>query len=140
LNAAFARAEQHVAGWQTISLRLAGSPTAPAVFTIDQGSAGQPQKRGTLTLDRRTTQVVRWETYADTSRGRQLRTWLRFAHTGEIYGLTGQTIAGLVSLGSAVLVYTGLFLALRRFLAWRARRVARVQANGRLDREQQSAA
>ena len=35
--------------------------------------------------------------------GRRLRTWLRFAHTGEVYGLVGQTIAGLVSFGGAVL-------------------------------------
>ena len=46
----------------------------------------------------------------------------RFVHTGEYYGLTGQTIAGLVSAGGAVLVYTGVALALRRFGAWRRRR------------------
>jgi uncharacterized iron-regulated membrane protein len=39
---------------------------------------------------------------------------LRFAHTGEVLGLTGQTLAGLVSLASVVLVYTGIALALRR--------------------------
>jgi uncharacterized iron-regulated membrane protein len=140
LNVAWTRAEQQVAGWKTITLRVPASPSAPAVFTIDQGNAGQPQKRGTLTLDRRSGNVVRWETFADTSRGRQLRSWLRFAHTGEIYGLVGQTIAGLVSVGGAVLVYTGLFLALRRFLAWRKRRTDRVDAAAALDREEQSAA
>jgi uncharacterized iron-regulated membrane protein len=124
LNAAWTRAENQVSGWKTISLRVPMSPTMPAVFTIDQGYAGQPQKRGTLTLNRANGEVVRWETFDSLSRGRQLRSWLRFSHTGEYYGLVGQTIAGLVSLGGAVLVYTGLALALRRFLAWRKRKSA----------------
>ena len=42
------------------------------------------------------------------------RMWIRFIHTGEQYGLVGSTIAGLASLASALLVYTGLALALRR--------------------------
>ena len=48
--------------------------------------------------------------------------WLRFAHTGEWYGLTGQTIAGIVTFGSLVLVWTGVALSLRRFTAWLTRR------------------
>jgi uncharacterized iron-regulated membrane protein len=91
------------------------------VFTIDEGTGGQPQKRATLTLNRATAEVVRWEPFASLSPGRQIRSWLRFAHTGEVYGLVGQTIAGLVSLGASVLVYTGLLLAFRRLLAWRVR-------------------
>jgi uncharacterized iron-regulated membrane protein len=91
---------------------------APAVFTIDAGTGGQPQKRGTLTLDRSTADVVRWEPYSSLSTGRQIRTWLRFAHTGEVYGLAGQTIAGVASLGGVVLVVTGLALAARRLRAW----------------------
>ena len=35
--------------------------------------------------------------------------------------MTGQTLAGLVTAGGAVLVWTGLALALRRFTAWRKR-------------------
>jgi uncharacterized iron-regulated membrane protein len=66
--------------------------------------------------------VERCETFADQSRGRRLRSWLRFAHTGEYYGLAGQTIAGLVSAGGAVLVWTGIALALRRLLSWIGRR------------------
>jgi hypothetical protein len=53
-----------------------------------------------------------------------MRSILRFAHTGEVLGITGQTIAGLVSLGSVILAWTGIALALRRFLTWR-RRLAR---------------
>jgi uncharacterized iron-regulated membrane protein len=46
---------------------------------------------------------------------------MRFAHTGELGGLAGEFVAGLVCLGGAFLVYTGLALSLRRFLAWRTR-------------------
>ena len=92
------------------------------VFTIDQGTAASRSKRGTLTLDRATGAVVKWEPFASNSPGRRLRTMLRFAHTGEVLGLPGQTIAGIASAGGAVLVYTGLALSLRRFVAWRRRR------------------
>jgi uncharacterized iron-regulated membrane protein len=140
LNAAWARAETQVSDWQSISLRVPTSAAMPAVFTIDRGYAGQPQLRGTLTLNRATSEVVRWETFDALSRGRQLRSWLRFSHTGEYYGLTGQTIAGLVSAGGAVLVYTGLALALRRFLAWRKRRSVASTATEAVDTERQSTA
>jgi hypothetical protein len=73
-------------------------------------------------LDRATGEVARWEPFLSYTRGRQLRSILRFAHTGEVAGIVGQTIAGLVSTGGAVLVITGLALAIRRFLAWVARR------------------
>jgi uncharacterized iron-regulated membrane protein len=140
LNAAWTRAENQVSGWKTISLRVPTAPAMPAVFTIDQGYAGQPQKRGTLTLNRATGEVVRWETFDSLSRGRQLRSWLRFSHTGEYYGLIGQTIAGLVSAGGAVLVYTGLALALRRFLAWRKRKSAATATEAVASERQSTAA
>jgi uncharacterized iron-regulated membrane protein len=114
----WARAEQQVPGWRSINLRLPSSPAGPAVFAIDSGNGGQPQLRSTLTLDLRTADVVRWEPFESQSAGRRLRSWSRFTHTGEYYGLIGQTIAGLVSAGAVVLVYTGLALAFRRFTAW----------------------
>ena len=74
------------------------------------------------------TLLVRWEPYSNNSLGRRMRSWLRFAHTGEVYGLVGQTVAALASAGGALLVYTGLALALRRLLAWLSRRRALVAA------------
>ena len=121
IDALWARAERQVPGWRSISFRLPTGADAPFVFTIDEGTGGQPQKRATLTLNRSTAEVERWEPFASLSSGRQLRSWLRFAHTGEVYGIAGQTIAGLVSLGASVLVFTGLLLAIRRLLAWRVR-------------------
>jgi uncharacterized iron-regulated membrane protein len=121
LNSAWAVAEQQVSDWNIISMQLTAA-NAPLTFNIDRGNGGQPQKRGQLTVDRNTGQVTKWEPFSTNTRGRQLRTILRFAHTGEVLGVVGQTIAGIVSAGGAVLVWTGLALALRRLLAWRARR------------------
>jgi uncharacterized iron-regulated membrane protein len=121
LDAAYARAQSQVPAWRTITARIAGGPKAPFVFTVDEGYGGQPQKRDTLTVNR-AAEIEKSEKFSDLSRGRQLRSWLRFAHTGEIYGLTGQTIAGIVSAGGVVLVYTGLALAFRRLVSWIRRR------------------
>ena len=127
LNSAWARAEQQVNDWQSISMQLPTATGAPLTFNIDRGNGGQPQKRAQLVLDRATNNVVRWEPFSTYTRGRQLRSILRFAHTGEVIGVAGQTIAALVSSGGAVLVITGLALAIRRLLGWRARRAKYMQ-------------
>ena len=102
-------------------MRLPKDANAPLAFSIDAGTGGEPQKRETLTLDR-SGQVTKLERFSDNTKGRRWRLWMRFAHTGEYYGLVGQTIAGLASLGACFLVYTGLALTWRRFQAWQARR------------------
>ncbi len=122
LEPAWARAERQVDGWRTIGARFGGNPNAPLTFTIDRGTGGQPQLRGTLTIDRATAEAVKWEPFETQTTGRRLRTFLRFAHTGEFFGIAGQTIAGLASAGAVVLVWTGISLALRRFRTWRGRR------------------
>jgi len=126
LDTAWLRAEQQVSDWQSISLPL--SNASQLTFNIDSGTGGQPQKRAQLVLDRATGEVVRWEPFSSYTRGRQLRSILRFAHTGEVLGIAGQTIAGAVSMGGAMLVLTGLCLALRRFFAWLAKRAKSKQS------------
>jgi len=122
LNNLWSRAEQQVEGWRTINVRVPESNRAPVVFAIDKGDGGQPQLRSTLTLDRATGEVVTFEAFDDQSLGRRLRSISRFAHTGEVLGIPGQTIAGLATAGSVVLVWTGLALAWRRWRAWMKRR------------------
>ena len=95
-------------------------PREPAVFSIDSSSGGQPQLRATLTLDRQSAAVIRWETFADQTPGRRARTLARFTHTGESLGLAGQTIAAAASAGATVLVVTGMAMAIRRLLRRRA--------------------
>ncbi|HEX8211164.1 MAG TPA: PepSY-associated TM helix domain-containing protein [Longimicrobium sp.] len=125
VDALWPRVTQRVPGWRIITLNLPRKPDAPFVFSIDRGNGGEPHKRAQLTLDRATGRETKWEPFAATSTGRRMRSILRFAHTGEVLGIPGQTLAGLVSLGAAFLVWTGLSLSLRRFSAWRGRRRAR---------------
>ncbi|HEX6163934.1 MAG TPA: PepSY-associated TM helix domain-containing protein [Vicinamibacterales bacterium] len=122
VDAAWSAAQSRVPEWRTMTTRLATTEKAPIVVTVDEGYGGQPQLRTTFTVDRATGDVVKAEDFSSLSSGRRARSWLRFAHTGEIYGLTGQTVAGLATAGGAFLVYTGIALALRRLSAWFKRR------------------
>ena len=122
VDASWSAAQEDIPAWRTMTTRFATSPSAPVVVTVDEGYSGQPQMRTTLTFDRASAAVAKRETFESLSPGRRLRSWLRFAHTGEIYGLTGQTVAGVVTAGGAVLVYSGVALALRRLTSWLRRR------------------
>ncbi len=125
LDKLFARASLQVPGWTTISLRLPDNSAGPLTLSIDRGNGGRPDLRSQLTLDRATGEIVRWEPFSSYNRGRQLRAWARFSHTGEAGGvLLGQTLAAMVSLGASLLVFTGLSLAVRRLLAWKGRRAS----------------
>jgi uncharacterized iron-regulated membrane protein len=123
LNTVWARAES-VDGWQTLALRVPSARDRRALVTVDRGTGGQPQRRVQLTFERATGAIVSSEPFQSLSAGRRLRSILRFAHTGEVLGLAGQTIAGGASFGAVMLVYSGLALSLRRFAAWRRRRIA----------------
>lgn len=122
LDDLWARAERQMEGWQSISMQLPLAENAPVSFTLDAGTGGEPQKRAQLVLNRATGEVVRWEPFSSYTTGRRMRSWLRFAHTGEVGGILGQSIAATASAGGAFLVFTGLALAWRRFRSWLARR------------------
>ena len=74
-----------------------------------------PLSRSTLTVTTSKAQVVEWKPFTSLNLGRQVRSWLRWIHTGEAAGWIGQLIAGVASTGAVVLVWTGLSLAWRRF-------------------------
>jgi uncharacterized iron-regulated membrane protein len=116
LDALFGTAAAQLADWREISLQLPEPAHTQASFTIDQGDGGQPQLRHTLTLDRNTAEIVDWTPFQSQSASTKARRWVRFLHTGEALGLLGQTIAGIVSLTSIIMVYTGLALACRRLI------------------------
>lgn len=129
VDSLFAKAEKQVPGWQSISLRL--DSARAAVFTIDRGNGGQPNKRDQLVLNKMTGEVIRWEPFESLSLGRRLRSLVRFTHTGEAGGIAGQIIAALASAGGAFLVWTGLALALmrlKRSVSRRNRRTAMAEA------------
>jgi uncharacterized iron-regulated membrane protein len=103
--------------WQALTLNIPANPEAPSVrIGIDQGNGGQPYLRHTLTLDASTGGVESWAPFSSQTPGQKARSWIRFLHTGEALGLVGQTIAGLVSLTSVLMVWTGLALAWRRLV------------------------
>ncbi len=110
-----ARAAAGTPGWRTMTLTLPTSIPDPVTVTVDRGTGRQPSKREDLLFDRATGELVGRGGYPTFSRGFRVRRWLRFAHTGEVYGVVGQSVAGVVSLGVAVLVWTGLAMSWRRF-------------------------
>ncbi len=130
----FARAAGRVPEWRTMTLRLPREVGAALVVAIDEGYGGQPQKRTTLTAASPAGGAEKWETFSDMSAGRKLRSWTRFAHTGEYYGITGQTIAGLVSAAAVVLLWTGVALSYRRLVAWSSRALRPATAQSRVRR------
>ena len=113
MNALWARAEQHVPGWRSISMQL---PVAEsATFSIDEGIYWNIFARSTLTLNTESVEVVKWDPYGERNAAVQLRSWFRFTHTGETGGIVGQIVGLIACVGGAVLVWTGFSLAFRRF-------------------------
>ncbi|MGE0041118.1 MAG: PepSY-associated TM helix domain-containing protein [Vicinamibacterales bacterium] len=122
VNAAWAVAEQQMPTWRSIAMRLPDGAGRDISFTMNERGRLNSRARSTLTVDAATAAVVEWTPWDATPAAQRLRTWMRFGHTGELWGLPGQIIAGLASAGGCVLVWTGLALAWRRFTAWRGRR------------------
>ncbi|MEO8259348.1 MAG: PepSY domain-containing protein [Acidobacteriota bacterium] len=118
LDQIWARAERQVPTWSLLSMRLPNRDDGPVAFTITDGAHWNAFARSNLTLNAASGDVIQWQPYEAGSLGQKARGWMRFAHTGELGGLTGQVIAGLGCLGGVFLVYTGLALALRRLWSW----------------------
>jgi len=119
LDELWTKAENHT-NWKTIGLRLPIVRDS-AVFTIDEGIYWNIFGRSTLTIDAKTAEIAKWETYGEQNSGRRLRSWMRFTHTGETGGIVGKFIGFLACIGGAFLVWTGLSLAWRRFRGWQAK-------------------
>lgn len=109
-------ASERVDGWRTIAVTVPDEAGTPVSVRIDRGWGGEPAKRYTVQYDAATGREVAFEGFADQSRGRRFRTFLRFAHTGEFFGIWGQTLAGFASLAAVLLVWSGLALAWRRLV------------------------
>ena len=114
LEAVLATAERWAPGWRTLILNLPRPTDREVRVEVRMGRSGQPHKTGWLTVDAATGGVHDWESFADDLPGRRARQFLRYAHTGEYWGLGGQWLAGLFSLAATLMVWTGLSLALRR--------------------------
>ena len=120
-------AQSELAPWQRLTL-----PVLPAGSRVDISAELQSDEtrppRQTLTLSAIDGSVLKrspppGNAAALQSPGQRARVWFRFVHTGEAYGLIGQTLAALASIAACFLVYTGLALAFRRLILplWRTR-------------------
>lgn len=114
LEAALAAAEGWAPGWRTLVLDVPRPADREIRVEVRGGRAGQPHRSGYLTVDAASGAVRSWEAFADDSPGRRAQQFLRYAHTGEYWGLGGQLLAGFFSLAATLMVWTGLSLALRR--------------------------
>jgi uncharacterized iron-regulated membrane protein len=112
----FATAQRQVEGWTTVTLRMPTSPGGALNFTVDRGSHARPDLRSQITIDPKTGSIQKTESYGSYNVARKIRLWVRWIHTGEAGGFIGQTIAGIASAAGALLVWTGVALAVRRFL------------------------
>jgi uncharacterized iron-regulated membrane protein len=122
LDALVPAAMSKVDDWRSLTVTIPDEADTPVQMRIYRGGLGEPQKRYTVRYDAGTGEEIGWEAFADQSRGRRFRTFLRFAHTGEYFGVWGQTVAGFASLAGVLLVWSGLALAWRRLVVQPLRR------------------
>ena len=101
------------AEWSSATVEMPRAAGGALNVMVSTGGT-TPASRSQLVVDSSTGSVVRWQPPAAGSVFQRVRSWVRFAHTGEQWGVAGQALAGLGCLASAVLVWTGLSLALRR--------------------------
>jgi uncharacterized iron-regulated membrane protein len=123
LDTLLARAKRQVAGWKSITLLMPDDVADPVEFQIDMGDGYlAAAKPATLELDR-AGNVVSFSPAG--SQVATARSFIRNGHTGELWGVVGQTIAGVSCLGGLFLVWTGVSLSIRRMNSWSARRSRR---------------
>ena len=121
LDALLARAKRQTPGWKAITLMMPDDTAEPLEFLIEMsGGYLGPAKPADLELDR-AGNVVSFS--AAGPEPVTARSFVRIGHTGELWGVPGQTIAGASCLGGLFLVWTGASLSMRRFSSWRTRRL-----------------
>jgi uncharacterized iron-regulated membrane protein len=115
-----ATVQRELPAWQTVAFRFAHRPDAAkpvaTSFTVREAGSWPRTATTTLQFDPFTGALLQRDGYADLPAARQVRAWSRYLHTGEALGRWAQLVAGLASLAGVVLAYTGVALAVRRFL------------------------
>ena len=105
----------------TIPLSISGESVTLTVELMSEEERAPRQTLELSTTDARVLSVSEPQGMGvpgggETSPGQAARMWFRFVHTGQQYGIVGQTLAGLASLAACFLVYTGFALAYRRLI------------------------
>jgi hypothetical protein len=119
LDAAWTVAAAQVPTWQTIAVRIPSGAEGPVSFTITDAAHWNRFARSQLVVSGARGTIVRWEPYSDITRGQRWRGCAIWAHR-RLGRLAGQMLAGLASAGAALLVWTGVSLAFRRFVRVRS--------------------
>ena len=125
IDALVAVAQSAAGAFERLTVTLPHAEAEMLEVTVDRGNGAQVQHQSVLRIDRRTGAVLGEAPRFADDPYRWARFFNRFLHTGEVYGVVGQSIAGLASLGCAVLAWTGLALAWRRLVLTPIRRRAR---------------
>lgn len=105
-------------GWKSIALRIPAGGAGSGALEATVAHPGSWPRTATTTIgvDRSSFQETSRTAFGDQTKGRQVRSWLRFLHTGQALGWVGQLVAGLGCVAGCVLVYTGFALGLRRLI------------------------
>nr|WP_321440483.1 PepSY-associated TM helix domain-containing protein [uncultured Hyphomonas sp.] len=117
------QATESFGNWRRLTITLPEPDASTLDVTVDWGNGTQSSKKRNLTLARDGSGLIGEPVGDVSSPALKMRRYLRFVHTGEIYGFIGQTLAGLASIAAIILVYTGISLAIRRLV--RMKRAAR---------------
>lgn len=102
--------------WNRVTMRIPADSDETVDFNFDYGNGAQRHMITTMQIDRVSGATYQKQEFKDQPLRSRLRILARFLHTGEVLGFWGQTLAGLVSLLSLVMVWTGLALAWRRLV------------------------
>lgn len=108
--------------WAQLTITMPDARARATRVAVAEGNTYRPDLRWTLDLDRATTNIVSVSGYEDLSTARKIRAWVRFGHTGEVFGIPGQILATVASAVGVLLVWTGFTLAWRRWVSWLRRR------------------
>ena len=114
LNRIAAAAAQQDLQWKTVTIPVSSNRDRALVVSVDRSPGGMPEKVSRLTFDEHTGVLIKTTRFMDSDPAGQLRARARFLHTGEEFGVPGQTVAMLASLGAILLVWSGLSMALGR--------------------------
>lgn len=111
-----------VPGWALVTITMPAAADSLVRVAVATPNTYRPDHRVQLRLSLANGQLIGRTDYASQSPSRRLQGWVRFGHTGEVFGLAGQTVALLASAAGMLLVWTGLALSWRRLRLWRRQR------------------
>lgn len=117
LDEAVLVAKTKVPGWKSITIEVPNPRDQTVDISADTSMGGEPEHVTQLTVDRASGGIKTIKRFSDNNAGSQLRAWSRFLHTGEEFGVPGQTVGMLACLGGTMLVWTGISMAIRRAAA-----------------------